>query len=687
MTFICTMSPILKYDGRRVSILFQCPKGCEAINYVGMNTCIASHVLVVASCLNFSNVERMSSIFLKSWDIDLKYVLSLAELVRYLRIENFRIFNALYNALLSEGDEIVFNAFSKCFLLNPCIGHVFYDLRGVSETFPLLSGYEKILRHKLLKKFLRKMKHELNKVSLVDKTVSNDVYGRSPFLSDVSCGEKIFIKEVDDSSHLCEPLYVIRHSFRYVSCIPALWAVSVLLRFKSYKKFPRIGHGYISSLLSIRFSLAKKIVRKLFPEFSRGIVNQIALSATFDSLGFYKLYLFFLDDDIEELFMDAPNTSLYLDHSRLGRCRTNVVLSRFDVERIITQLKAESGLNLDITSPSIKTDLITSLFRLRVSVDIPPLTVDGPSLIFRRFRQKPLTIVDLVKNKTITSEAAAYLVFCLFNRRNILAIGEPASGKTTLINALDIITPQHWRKLSIESIVESVRQAFLNKHQVRFRVDPLERRSSKRRKIYEVTKLLHRSPNYIFLGEILTNEHTRALFNALASGLRGFQTCHASSPEALLTRWVIHHSIPVPCLADLDVIVLMKHILEFRFNRRYVHRISELFLDKNTFTLDGIKIVDVFRRETFYDELKPVIDLYESPVIWKIRRERKLDRNALYSELSFYSEVIDSLCKMRGCTPEKISSILAQAYVFARNGFFDVRRFMVEVDVEGLQGL
>ncbi|HID15244.1 MAG TPA: hypothetical protein EYP16_00350, partial [Candidatus Atribacteria bacterium] len=375
--------------------------------------------------------------------------------------------------------------------------------------------------------------------------------------------ERIFVSEVVDLDNCYEPVYLVKHNFTGFSCIPPIWAVSTILRFKRGGRHPRIGHGYFSSLFDFRFSLAKKIVRRVFPEFPYNLADQVALSATFDSIGFYKLHFFFLDDDVEELFIDAPNTFLYLDHSSFGRCRTNIMLSRLDIERVITQLKAESGLNLDIASPSLKTDLITKLFHLRVSVDVPPLTVDGPSLIFRRFKRKPLTIIDLVKNETITSEAAAYLIFCLFNRRNILVIGEPASGKTTLVNALDMITPPHWRKISIESIVESVRQISMNKHQVRFRVDPIERHSYRRRKIYEVEKLLHRSPGYLFLGEILTSEHTKALFNALASGLRGFQTCHANSPEGLLVRWVIHHNIPIPCLADLDLIVLMKHVLEY----------------------------------------------------------------------------------------------------------------------------
>ena len=683
LAFLCTLSPILKCDGRNVSILFQCPRQCRAIKHLGIDTCIASHVLVVASCLNFSNVRKISSSFLKSYNIDSEYIRSLARLVKYLRIKNFRLFNELYDAFLRECDEFIFDNFSKCFLLTPRIGFVFFNLNELSDLSSTLINYGKIDRRKLLKKFFKRMKDELKEMNPIGDVISKNMH-RNFFSRDVEYGVNIFIKEIDDTDDLCEPLYMVRHNFNYVSCIPPLWAVSVLLRFRSYRKSPQIGHGYLSSLFNIRFSLARKIVRKIFPELPQGSIDQIAMSAAFDSIGFYKLYFFFLDDDVEELFVDAPNTFLYLDHSRLGRCRTNVILSRFDVERIITQLKTESGLNLDITSPSLKTDLITKLFHLRVSVDIPPLTVDGPSLIFRRFKRNPLTIVDLVMNKTITSEAAAYLIFCLFNRRNILVIGEPASGKTTLVNALDMITPPHWRKISIESVVESVKQAPLNKHQVRFRVDPIERYSSKRRKIYEVTKLLHRSPNYIFLGEILTSEHTKALFNALASGLRGFQTCHASSPESLLVRWVIHHNIPVPCLTDLDLIILMRHILEYRFNRRHVHRISELILDRSILTLSGVKVIDVFRRDFFYDDLKPVMDLYESPVVFKIRRERKLDRERFYEELSFYRNVIDLLCKMNISSPKKVSSIFARAYVFAKNGFFDVRRFMIEANVKSI---
>jgi hypothetical protein len=127
-------------------------------------------------------------------------------------------------------------------------------------------------------------------------------------------------------------------------------------------------------------------------------------------------------------------------------------------------------------------------------------------------------------------------------------------------------TPRWWRKIYIEDAVESRDQE--EHHQVRFRVDPVDEQLSKSSKSSEIIKCLHRSPDYLILGEIQTAEHSNALFQAIAAGLKTLQTCHSSSSSSLVSRWKLNHGIQDTNLAMMDLIVTLERPKPGESNRR-----------------------------------------------------------------------------------------------------------------------
>ena len=87
---------------------------------------------------------------------------------------------------------------------------------------------------------------------------------------------------------------------------------------------------------------------------------------------------------------------------------------------------------------------------------------------------------------------------------------------------------------------------------------------------------MHRSPDWVYLGEILYQEDARAMFHALSAGLKGLQTCHGETPENVIIRWVIHHKIPAVALQPLDLILHMKKIVKKREIKRKLVQICEI---------------------------------------------------------------------------------------------------------------
>jgi Flp pilus assembly CpaF family ATPase len=280
-----------------------------------------------------------------------------------------------------------------------------------------------------------------------------------------------------------------------------------------------------------------------------------------------------LDDLVEEIYLDRPGSPVYFDHQRHGRCITAITFHEHEVPKIVTLIRAESNLHLDRSNPSLKMDLQIQDASLRFSASLPPLSPDGLHLEIRRARNLPFSVRDLIDNNTMTPEIAAILIFAVSCRFNITITGGPGTGKTTLLNALDMTTPKWWRKIYIEDAIESREQS--SHHQVRFRVDPLDEHMMKFSKSDEIVKSLHRSPDYLILGEIQTAEHSQALFQAITAGLRTIQTCHSESSSSLISRWKLGHGIKNDNLALMDVIVTLDRPKPGESARR-VSEVSEI---------------------------------------------------------------------------------------------------------------
>ncbi len=263
-----------------------------------------------------------------------------------------------------------------------------------------------------------------------------------------------------------------------------------------------------------------------------------------------------LDELTEEVYLDGPDTVAYFDHQKYGRCATSITFCMDEVPRIITFIRAESNLHLDRSNPSLKMELDLLSTILRLSASVPPLCTNGLYLEIRRARREPYSIQNLIENHTITHEAAAILLLAVACRLNITITGGPGTGKTTLLNALDMTTPQWWRKIYIEDAIES--RPSSNHHQVRLQVDSVDEQHKKLNKSEEIVKCLHRSPDYLILGEIQTAEHSKALFQAIAAGLRSIQTCHSDSASNLISRWIHGHGIDRSNLGMMDLVVTLE---------------------------------------------------------------------------------------------------------------------------------
>jgi type IV secretory pathway ATPase VirB11/archaellum biosynthesis ATPase len=375
-------------------------------------------------------------------------------------------------------------------------------------------------------------------------------------------------------------------------------------------------------------------------KFSNSVSKKIGFLTAIQKLNLEKLFPLLIDDFIEEIFLDSPKDEIYINHQIYGRCRTKIKFNLKELDRIKALIRLYSGKRLDFKNPSIKFVIKNKYFYCRFSIDVEPIQIDEFALDIRKLNKNIFTIQDLLKNGTIDPLISAFLYFNILHRKNITVTGETDTGKTTLINALDLLTPKEFRKIYIENITESLNQIEFGKHQLKYRVDSLEESViEKYSKGNQIKTLLHRTPDIIYLGEILTKEEAEAMFQCLAAGLRGFQTIHSKNLDSLINRFLYHFKINKLCLHDLDLIILMKK----KYNERKVVGVFEI---NESFETKNELFNSIFEYNPQANKWILTKSLYETNVVLDIKKYEHLTKQYFLSLIKVYNEIFEFLLKL-----------------------------------------
>ena len=164
------------------------------------------------------------------------------------------------------------------------------------------------------------------------------------------------------------------------------------------------------------------------------------------------------------------------------------------------------------------------------------------------------------------------------NGINFTIIGSPSSGKTTLQNALLREMPNHWRIFSFENTLET---NIRKNNFFRFKIYDYLKKNYDLLTIF--SQLLHRSPDFVNLGEI-TNKAEALAWNAcMSAGIPIIQTIHSNSSQGLINRITRVFEIPIELLANSlpHIVVEVKYFWNNYKKERKIFSISEFVLENN----------------------------------------------------------------------------------------------------------
>lgn len=230
------------------------------------------------------------------------------------------------------------------------------------------------------------------------------------------------------------------------------------------------------------------------------------------------------------------------------------------------------------------------------------VSLTGSNYTIRKFAEDPISILNLIRWRSLNSEAAAYLSLCIEDGMNMFVSGETASGKTTLMNALTVFIKPNAKIVSIEDTAE-VQVPHPNwLREVIRKAKPGEADSGVG--MFDLLKAaLRQRPEEIIIGEIRGAEGLIA-FQAMQTGHPVMATFHAASVQKLIQR-VVGDPILVPknYVDNLNLCVIQEGVrLPSGAHGRRCTSISEI-VNYDSLS-DSFSFVEVFKWDPVTDVLE-----------------------------------------------------------------------------------
>jgi flagellar protein FlaI len=305
---------------------------------------------------------------------------------------------------------------------------------------------------------------------------------------------------------------------------------------------------------------AKKIAMKYGIKVPRLSWSKILYFAERDIVGFGMLDGMMRDPNIEDISVDGIKRPVLVYHRKYERIPTNISFDREEeLNDVIARFAHMSGKHISVAFPIMQGILpgghrAMATFRKEISPR-------GGTLSIRKFREDPITIIDMLNFGALDHKAAAYMWFMMENRANTIVIGATGSGKTTMLNALLDLMKTNSKIITIEEVQE-INLAHQGWTALVSREGyGVTEEGPKGVGLFDLVKAAMRMrPDVLVVGEV-RGEEAYVLFQAISTGHGGLCTLHADDAASAIQRLVSKPmDVPPAFIPFLDIALTVRRI-------------------------------------------------------------------------------------------------------------------------------
>jgi len=269
---------------------------------------------------------------------------------------------------------------------------------------------------------------------------------------------------------------------------------------------------------------------------------------------------------IEEIEVNsalAPITVYTVSH---GRCPTNIRFADENAFRqCLNKFISENEKELSEESPIIDAQVADA----RIHAQIRPYALSGAAASIRIGKSKAMGVFGLLKGRTLSVEALAYVWLALDSGVNMVISGAPASGKTTMLGAIASLIPHYSKLVTVEEEINELRFSEPVFNVVSLYGSKYGATNTRA----QVINALRMRPDRIIVGEI-RGEEARELFAGANLGIPFITTMHSGEDGLSVIKKLMIRPMAVEprALSMLDVCIYMK---QNGIRERCVSSISE----------------------------------------------------------------------------------------------------------------
>ncbi|MBU4283721.1 MAG: Flp pilus assembly complex ATPase component TadA [Nanoarchaeota archaeon] len=314
------------------------------------------------------------------------------------------------------------------------------------------------------------------------------------------------------------------------------------------------------------------LIKKYFPDIDKRTSNLLVNYLIQENIGLGNVEILLRDKNLEDIVINNARDPVWVYHRKHGWLKTNVrIPTESKIRHYSTMIGRDVGKEITLLKPLMDASLPTGD---RVNATLSPISTDGNTISIRKFAEKPWTITDFIKGKTLSYYGAALIWLAVQNELSVLITGGTGSGKTSMLNVISNFFPPNQRIISIEDTRELTLPDSL--HWV-----PLETRLPNPEGKGEVTMLdilvnsLRMRPDRMIVGEIRRKKEAEVLFEAMHTGHSVYATLHANNAQETVVR-MTNPPIEIPKLMLPALSLIVVQHLDRRTGRRRTLQIAEV---------------------------------------------------------------------------------------------------------------